>query len=142
MNYILFDDYSRNDLLPFTYTRPVSEIRIGILTITEKWEKYLNSKVSFQTQDFLSSKYKKQIASDNLYINGKICPNKEILNLILNLKNNSAIKAGNDLVAFRSNENKSFDVEELLKYTNDGKYEFYSSTKNPKLKRILDCHFK
>ena len=85
MNYILFDDYSRNDLLPFTYTRPVSEIRIGILTITEKWEKYLNSKVSFQTQDFLSSKYKKQIASDNLYINGKICPNKEILNLILNL---------------------------------------------------------
>ena len=115
MNYILFDDYSRNDLLPFTYTRPVSEIRIGILTITEKWEKYLNSKVSFQTQDFLSSKYKKQIASDNLYINGKICPNKEILNLILNLKNNSAIKAGNDLVAFRSNENKSFDVEELLK---------------------------
>jgi UDP-N-acetylglucosamine diphosphorylase/glucosamine-1-phosphate N-acetyltransferase len=115
MNYILFDDYSRNDLLPFTYTRPVSEIRIGILTITEKWEKFLNSKVSFQTQDFLSSKYKKQIASDNFYINGKICPNKELLNLILNLKNNSAIKVGNDLVAFRTNENKSFDAEELLK---------------------------
>ncbi len=115
MNYILFDDYSRNDLLPFTYTRPVSEIRIGILTITEKWEKYLKSKVSFQTQYFLSAKYKKQIASDNFYINGKICPNKDLLNLILNLKNNSAIKAGNDLVAFRSNENKSFDAEELLK---------------------------
>lgn len=115
MNYILFDDYSRNDLLPFTYTRPISEIRIGVLTITEKWEKYLNSKVSFHTQDFLSPKYKKQSGTDNIFINGKICPNKELLNLILNLKNNSAIKAGNDLLAFRTNENKNFDVEELLK---------------------------
>jgi ubiquinone biosynthesis protein Coq4 len=115
MNYILFDDYSRNDLLPFTYTRPISEIRIGVLTITEKWEKYLNSKVSFHTQDFLSTKYKKQSGTDNIFINGKICPNKELLNLILNLKNNSAIKAGNDLLAFRTNENKNFDVEELLK---------------------------
>jgi UDP-N-acetylglucosamine diphosphorylase/glucosamine-1-phosphate N-acetyltransferase len=115
MNYILFDDYSRNDLLPFTYTRPISEIRIGVLTITEKWEKYLNSKVSFHTQDFLSTKYKKQSGTDNIFINGKICPNKELLNLILNLKKNSAIKAGNDLLAFRTNENKNFDVEELLK---------------------------
>jgi len=115
MNYILFDDYSRNDLLPFTYTRPISEIRIGVLTITKKWEKYLNSKVSFHTQDFLSTKYKKQSGTDNIFINGKICPNKELLNLILNLKNNSVIKAGNDLLAFRTNENKNFDVEELLK---------------------------
>ena len=115
MNYILFDDYSRNGLLPFTYTRPISEIRIGVLTITEKWEKNLNSKVSFHTQDFLSTKYKKQSGTDNIFINGKICPNKELLNLILNLKNNSAIKAGNDLLAFRTNENKNFDVEELLK---------------------------
>ena len=54
MNYILFDDYSRNNLLPFTYTKPVSEIRFGILTITEKWEKYLQCKISFQSQNPLS----------------------------------------------------------------------------------------
>jgi len=115
MNYILFDDYSRNDLLPFTYTRPISEIRSGISTITEKWEKYLNSKVSYQTLDFLSTKYKKQIGTDNFYINGKIFPNKELLKLIFNLENNTSIKSGNDLVAFRTIENKYFDVEELLK---------------------------
>ena len=56
MNVILFDDYSRNDLLPFTFTKPVSEIRIGILTITEKWNYVLNTNVSFQTQDFLGVK--------------------------------------------------------------------------------------
>ena len=41
MNYILFDGDVRNALLPFTYTKPVADIRIGILTIREKWEKYL-----------------------------------------------------------------------------------------------------
>ncbi|HQX03888.1 MAG TPA: putative sugar nucleotidyl transferase, partial [Flavobacterium sp.] len=41
MNYILFDGPVRNALLPFTFTRPVADIRIGILTIREKWEKYL-----------------------------------------------------------------------------------------------------
>lgn len=115
MNYILFDDYSRHDLLPFTYTKPVSEIRIGILTITEKWEKYLSSKVSFQTQDFLNVKFKKQSTNDNLYINGKVCPNHELIGEISKLQNNSAIKSGNDLIAFRTSENKYFDVEGLLK---------------------------
>ena len=41
MNYILFDGPSEIILLPFTYTRPVADIRIGILTIREKWETYL-----------------------------------------------------------------------------------------------------
>ena len=41
MNYILFDSDVRSSLLPFTYTRPVADIRIGILTIREKWEKFL-----------------------------------------------------------------------------------------------------
>ena len=41
MNYILFDGTVRSALLPFTFTRPVADIRIGILTIREKWERYL-----------------------------------------------------------------------------------------------------
>ena len=39
MNYVLFDGEAHRKLLPFTFTRPVAEIRIGILTIREKWEK-------------------------------------------------------------------------------------------------------
>ena len=41
MNYILFDGPARTALLPFTYTRPVADIRIGFFTIREKWEKHL-----------------------------------------------------------------------------------------------------
>jgi hypothetical protein len=42
MAIILFDDNARNTLLPLTYTRPVADLRIGILTIAEKWAKYLH----------------------------------------------------------------------------------------------------
>lgn len=116
MNYILFDDYSRHNLLPFTYTKPVCEIRIGILTIKEKWEKYLKTHVSYQTQEYLTVKYKKQTATDNIYINGKICPNAGLIELISKLENNSAIKAGNDLIAYRTNETANVNAEAMLAF--------------------------
>jgi UDP-N-acetylglucosamine diphosphorylase/glucosamine-1-phosphate N-acetyltransferase len=119
MNVILFDDYSRNDLLPFTYTKPVSELRVGILTITEKWNYFLNTQVSFQTQDYLSVKYKKHTTLENVYINGKICPNQELVEAILNLEMNAALKSGNDLIAFKTSESNHLDLENLLSQAKD-----------------------
>ena len=57
MNYILFDGPSRNALLPFTYTRPVADIRIGILTIREKWERFLGYTTTTITEDYLAEKF-------------------------------------------------------------------------------------
>ena len=54
MNYILLDT-NWNKLLPITFTRPVSEIRTGILTIKEKWEKRLDSECSNYTQNYLQN---------------------------------------------------------------------------------------
>jgi hypothetical protein len=58
MHLLLIDGVERENLLPFTFTRPVSEIRVGILTITEKWERAFSSKAGYLTQDYLQSKYK------------------------------------------------------------------------------------
>ena len=77
MNYILFDDILvREHLLPFTFTRPISEIRIGILTISEKWEFELAQKDSYKTEKYLSEKYPEVISAkeDNVWINGSILP--------------------------------------------------------------------
>ena len=57
MNYILFDGEVRNSLLPFTYTRPVADIRVGILTIREKWEKHLGLTTTTITEAYLEDKY-------------------------------------------------------------------------------------
>lgn len=103
-NIILFDDYSWNTLLPLTFTRPVSEIRIGILTIKEKWEKYFNYRVSWLTQDYLSSKYQLNTGTDNLYINGSILPSALLFSSVQQLRHGECLKADNIIIAFRSSE--------------------------------------
>ena len=69
MNYILFDGEERGNLLPLTYTRPVAELRIGILTIREKWEKHLGYTTSTLTEDYLSKKFPIVEDEINLMIN-------------------------------------------------------------------------
>ncbi|MEM6726090.1 MAG: putative sugar nucleotidyl transferase, partial [Bacteroidota bacterium] len=56
-NIILFDDKSYKDLYPLTYTRPIAEIRVGILSIREKWELWFNNPASYLTSDHLTKKY-------------------------------------------------------------------------------------
>ena len=103
MNYILFDD-NRTHLLPLTYTRPVSEIRIGILTITEKWQKVLSSSVSFLTEEYLNLKYPLKALTDNVWVNGSICPNQHLVNAIRGLQNNQCLKKDQTIIAYRSKD--------------------------------------
>lgn len=92
MNIILFDDPPlRTELLPFTFTRPVAKIRIGLLTIAEKWEKWLNEKVSYRTEDYLSGRYPLKQGTGNLLINGALCPNETLVAQIKDLPLNSAL---------------------------------------------------
>lgn len=99
-NYILFDDEKRVNLLPFTFTRPASEIRVGILTITEKWEKYLGQKPSFFTVDFLSGKYPALKTNGEVcLVNGRIAPNLDLLKAIQLLKQEEAIVKEGTIIA-------------------------------------------
>lgn len=103
MNLILFDDAAiRINLLPFTFTRPISKIRVGILTICEKWERLLNSRASFLTHDYLSKKYPLVQASENLLINGAVCPDSSLLAEIARLKVDEGLTRDNVIIAFRS----------------------------------------
>jgi len=106
MNYILFDGPSRNNLLPLTYTRPVAEIRVGILTIREKWEAFLESTITFVTEDYLSEKFPMVEFDKNIFINASFLPNARIVNLIINLKPNELINSGDNLIAFYSKESQ------------------------------------
>ena len=100
MNYILFDGPFRNNLLPFTYTRPVAELRIGILTIREKWEAYLGCTTTTITEDYLSDKYPMVELEENIMINASFLPNYKLVELIKKLKENQAIFKDEDVIAF------------------------------------------
>lgn len=100
MNYILFDSDVRNALLPFTYTKPVADLRVGILTIREKWEKYLSSTTTTITEDYLLEKYPMVELEENILINASFCPTKKLVDKVLKLSKNQAIFKGDDVIAF------------------------------------------
>ncbi|PKQ65812.1 glucose-1-phosphate thymidylyltransferase [Labilibaculum filiforme] len=99
MNYILFDDGAWNDLRPLTFTRPVAAIRVGILTIHEKWEKYLTSSLSYFTQDYLAAKFPCLVKEQNVLINGSVLPSEELKDAILSLKVGEYLTKGNIVLA-------------------------------------------
>lgn len=103
INFILFDD-GRNDLLPLTFTRPVSELRTGIHTIREKWEIFLNSNVSLLTEDYLRKKFPLKINNDNIFINGSILPDNDLIKSILSLKTGQYLAKANILIAARNDK--------------------------------------
>jgi len=100
MNYILFDGEVRNSLLPFTYTRPVAEIRIGILTLREKWEKHLGLTTTTITEEYLEEKYPMVEMEENIMINSSFMPTVELVAQVKKLKANEAIFKGDDVIAF------------------------------------------
>ncbi len=99
MNVILFDGKNRSNLLPFTFTRPVSEIRIGILTITEKWARITGVQPSFHTQAYLSVKFPSALAESNILINGGVCPTSILWSEIQALKTGEGLYLQDTLVA-------------------------------------------
>lgn len=102
MNYILFDGSVRNSLLPFTYTRPVADIRIGILTIREKWEKYLGITTTTLTEEYLEEKYPMVELEENIMVNASFLPNHNLVKLIKKLKEKEAVFYGDEVIAFHT----------------------------------------
>jgi len=115
MNYILFDGQFRDNLLPLTYTKPVADLRIGILTIREKWEKYLDSTTTSVTEDYLSEKFPMVELEENVMINASVLPTAEIVSMILSLKPQQAIFKNGELLAFFSLENQEAELDTFEK---------------------------
>lgn len=122
MNYILFDGAVRNSLLPFTYTRPVADIRIGILTIREKWEKQLGFTTTTLTEDYLEEKFPMVELEDNIMLNASFLPTPELVSQIKELKERQAIFKGEEIIAFFTTEAQDevdFDVYDIVQFQSD-----------------------
>lgn len=122
MNYILFDGTVREALLPFTFTRPVADIRIGILTIREKWEKYLGNTTTTITEDYLSEKFPMVELEQNIMINASFLPNAVLVVQVLNLEPKQALVYEDEIVAFfteDSQEEINFSEYEMISCEGD-----------------------
>jgi UDP-N-acetylglucosamine diphosphorylase/glucosamine-1-phosphate N-acetyltransferase len=102
---VLFDGPTREDLLPLTFTRPVCELRIGIMTIREKWEHHYTGTVCVHTQDYLMPKFGTEIPSDPcLYVDGSVLPTPTFIQTLYELKEGECITSAGQVIAFKGTE--------------------------------------
>ena len=119
---ILFDNEVRERLLPLTFTRPVAELRIGILTIKEKWEKWMDAKVSYITQDYLAGEYAMEHGDVNYIVNGSALPSEQLCKLLRQMDFREAFLQGEELIAAKLNRNQlerliqDEDLSDLIGY--------------------------
>lgn len=122
MNYILYDGSVRTALLPFTFTRPVADIRVGILTIREKWEKFLGTTTTTVTEEYLSEKFPMVELDENIMINASYCPNEVLVEMISFLKPFQAIVKDEEVIAFYTTSDQEevhFEDYEWIEYEED-----------------------
>jgi UDP-N-acetylglucosamine diphosphorylase/glucosamine-1-phosphate N-acetyltransferase len=129
MNYILFDDESRLSLLPFTFTRPLAEIRLGILTIREKWEHVLGQHLSLYTIDYLRGKFPLKTEADNILINGSVLPNPSVVEEINSLGPGEKISGDDFLIAWRISGEELNSIQSLLNLDIEGSKKNLSAMK-------------
>jgi len=113
MNIILFDDHLRSQFLPLTYTRPIAELRLGILTLKEKWEHISKADVSYKTETYLTQKYPEHVEGDNLYINARYLASEDFFEQVKNLNKDEVLKHGENVLAYRLSVNQSLDLQKL-----------------------------
>ena len=99
MHVVLFDSPAvRTALLPLTYARPVADLRLGSLTIAEKWARQLECPVSYLTQDYLRERYPLQTGPTNVLIDGSLLPTVELLSFVKELPVNATYYSGEELM--------------------------------------------
>lgn len=99
MNIVLFDDKEWGNLRPLTLNKPFAELRMGILTFKERWEKLMEGNYSYYTENYLSEKYEIQISDENLFVNPSFFPNENLVNSIRNLNKGESIWFDNQMIA-------------------------------------------
>lgn len=102
MNIVFFDRADiRENMLPFTFTKPGAELRVGIDTFTEKWKRFTKAEVSFLTEEYLSIKFNAHFTDDNYFVAGTLIPNTALVDAILQLKTGESLWANHELLAYR-----------------------------------------
>jgi len=102
MKLILFDDSSWGTLRPLTLTRPVGELRVGILTLREKWEQRLGMTASYLTRAYLQEKYPLGAGEDNLWVNASVCPDEAVVKAVGALQKGELLVGEIGEIAYRS----------------------------------------
>ena len=117
MQLVFSDAQYWEDFLPLTFTRPVAEMRMGILTFSERWKKLLDiDEVFYITEDFLQYKFKKPEPKQSLFIVPNFFPSNEVLRQIKELQPGEALVYDNEVLVANINMD-NFSLNQINKMT-------------------------
>lgn len=103
MNLILFDDQASEHLLPFTFTRPSSEIRLGITTIREKWEAAFQTTASWKPyRSILNGLFPLCFEAENIYVNARLLPTENLVQKIKSLEVGQFLVSAEIVLAYKT----------------------------------------
>jgi len=92
MTILLFDNYLRQQLYPFTHTRAVGNIRLGIFTPQERWQLITGSQVYLYTSKLLQPLYGvPQLDANTLWIDAALVLNTALIDQIKALQTGQCI---------------------------------------------------
>ena len=93
----------RKRLFPFASSRPVGHLRVGILTLQEKWSKIFGCDVGYSTVPYLQAAYPfpEGDSQEYLYIRANVLPNDALLQELQNLTVGDVLLDANQWVAFK-----------------------------------------
>lgn len=100
MKVYLFDSTEAHEnLLPLSFLRPLADFRCGILTIREKWEKYIPGEYAYLPVEYLRNKFGSvsDPNEDALFIAGNLLPRVEVVEAINSLKPGEAITSSDSV---------------------------------------------
>lgn len=107
MHIVLFDGNAHKTLLPLTATRPVSEIRMGILTLSEKWKnRFFGVTISNLSPIYLQKRFPYTLQQEQIFANAAVVLNAILAQEIIDLKQGEVLITGEHIIAFRANEDE------------------------------------
>jgi UDP-N-acetylglucosamine diphosphorylase/glucosamine-1-phosphate N-acetyltransferase len=117
MQLVFSDAQYWEDFLPLTFTRPVAEMRCGILTFSERWQKILdNIEVSYFTETYLQNKFAEPEKKESLFLVTNFLPTENVIQQIKDLKKGEALVYEDELVAANINMD-GFSLNQIEKMT-------------------------
>lgn len=113
--YTLFDGSAHKSLQPLTLTKPVAHLRVGIFTILEKWERYLEQSVSVRTKDYLTQKFKGNSKFGGIGVSANVLPTSDLVDVIKNLENKQLLTYKGKLIAINPLPKADENLDAYLK---------------------------
>lgn len=116
-NIVLFDTQEVHcACLPITFTRAVSDVRVGIRTISEKWQGFIPGEYTALTADYLAVKYP-EVPDEALFVAGYVCPTRELAATVSGLKSGEALVATDGTLLAYNGSRTNFEARNFVHET-------------------------